>query len=329
MTTVKYITLISGLLLALLMTSCEEKEYRIPEAPFGLQNDCIKHSLGPNVAGTYMEFAYAMAIRPEEGKIVSAEVEASIPGDTGTYLSHLSLHTDGAGNDVGVAMGEPSVTTNGKSKVEFTTDTSAATLRYYYQVPEEAMGQIVTFTFSAKANNGETVTYDMGPYEMSKMDMKLDLKAKNNEACYISIEDMRVYDAQEAAAQPDKIDLIYLYRSMENVTFEHALVSPSADVKYLPDVDLPGGMNNQSRLIKAWDVRDQQLARLQYGVFIDDVDLLDKDFENAPDFAITMREEAGLWVQTADGRYNAYIFINSVDNANQELTFSIKRLERN
>lgn len=327
MTTSKYITLISGLLIVLLLTSCEEKEYRIPEAPSGLQNDCIKHSLGPNVAGTYMEFAYAMAIRPEEGKIVSAEVEASIPGDTGTYLSHLSLHTDGAGNDVGVPMGDPSVTTDGKSKVEFTTDTSAATLRYYYQVPEEAMGKTVSFKFSAKANNGETVTYDMGPYKMSMMDIKLDLTVKDNETHYISIEDMRVYDAEEAAAQPDKIDLIYLYRSMENVTFEHALVSPSADPKYLPDVELPGGMNNQSGLIKAWDLRDQQLARLQYGVFIDDVDLREKDFENAPDFAITMREEAGLWVETANGKYRAYLFINSVDNGGESLTFSIKRLE--
>ena len=71
-----FISVLAGLFL----TSCEDEEYAIPVLPSGLQNDCIKRSLGPNVVGLDIEFAYAMAIKPTEGHIVSASVEASIPG---------------------------------------------------------------------------------------------------------------------------------------------------------------------------------------------------------------------------------------------------------
>lgn len=137
------------LAMLLFMAGCKKEEYALPTAKDVLQNDAIKRTLGPNIVGNQIEFAYAMAILPEKGKLVSAQVEASLPGASGTYLENKSYYTNTSGNDVGVEVGEPSVTNDKITVVNFNKDTSAATLRYYYVVPEEARGQSVSFTFSA------------------------------------------------------------------------------------------------------------------------------------------------------------------------------------
>jgi hypothetical protein len=46
----------------LLLGSCKEEAYEIPKAKDGLQNDIIKRSLGPNVVGATIDFAYAAHI---------------------------------------------------------------------------------------------------------------------------------------------------------------------------------------------------------------------------------------------------------------------------
>ena len=312
-----------------LLTACKDEEFQIPTASEDLQNDLIKRSLGPNIVGGTIEFAYAAGIIPEKGKLVSVSVEASIAGAAGTYIDNKSYSTNSSGADVGVVIAEPSTTTDKVTEVVFNTDVSAATLRYYYKIPEEARGKAVTFKFSAKSSNGETVVYQTAAYEIRRMDMQLDLIAKDAANCYISIADMKTYDAAFAAANPGKIDLVYLYRALTNVTYAHSLVAPSADPIYLPSFTLPAGLTNRSKIVKAFTVRDQQLARIQYGVFVDDADLLAKDFDSAPDFAINLRAEGGIWVQTADGKYNAYIYINSVNNTTKEMKISIKRLAIN
>jgi hypothetical protein len=58
----------------------QEGSIRTPVAKDVLQNDVIKRSMGPNVTGTAIEFAYAMALPHTKGKLVSAEVEATIAG---------------------------------------------------------------------------------------------------------------------------------------------------------------------------------------------------------------------------------------------------------
>jgi hypothetical protein len=307
------------------MMACEEEEYAIPAAKENLQNDAIKRTLGPNLVGLDLEFAYAMALAPGKGKLVSAQVEASIAGATGTYLENNSYHTGNGGEDVGAKIGEPSATEGKITTVTFTADTSAATLRYFYRIPEEARGKQVSFNFSAKSSNGETVTYAMGPYTIAKMDMALDLVVKDADASFISIADMAVYKAADAAAKADKIDLVYLYRSIPNITFAHALVSPAADAQYLPGVTLPAGVNRSTKVSKAWALRDRHLARQQYGIYIDDLDFQQLDLSGAPNYAINLKAEAGTWVETADGKYRAYIYVNKVDNTNKTATISIKR----
>src|SRR5688500_6191261 len=130
----------SSLLMAvvLIAAGCEKEEYAIPTPKEVLQNDVIKRSLGPNIVGQQIEFAYAMAILPDKGKLVSAQVEASVPGAAGTFLEHRSFSTNGSGVDVPVTVGTPSVNSGPTTTVTFNRDTSAATLRYYYVVPEEA-----------------------------------------------------------------------------------------------------------------------------------------------------------------------------------------------
>lgn len=322
---VKYKISLIILSLSLILISCESNEYTVPEANTEFQNDCIKRSLGPNVIGLDLEFAYAMAMGYDRGRILSAEVTASIPGEAGTYLEHRSFHTDNSGNDIGVVIAEPSVTSENKTRITFTRDTCAATLRYYYKIPESARGKSVSFTFSSTASTGESVSYQMGPYQVTKMDMKRDIVLYNDNKCYFSIAEMEVYDETEASSRTDKIDLVYLYRSIPGISFNHALISPDANAEFLQGKVIPSGINNSTLIQKTYGLRDRHLARLQYGVYVDDKDFETLNISDAPNYSIDLRAEYGIWTQTVDNKYRAYIYVNSVNNEAQTMTISIKR----
>jgi hypothetical protein len=318
----------TSLLVALLlfMVGCKKEEYALPVAKDVLQNDAIKRTQGPNIVGQNIEFAYAMGILPEKGKLVSAEVEASIAGASGTYLENNSYYTNGSGVDVPVLVGSPAVTSATTTTVTFTKDTSAATLRYFYVIPEEARGQTVSFTFNAKSSDGETVSYKLGPYSISKMDMVRNLTVTDGTNAFISIEDMAVYNAATAVTKADKIDLVYLYRNITTSAFNHALISPAADPQYLPGVTLPAGVNKSTALQKVFNLQDHNLApTLQPGIYIDDIDFEKLDLSTAPNFALNLKALAGTWVETADKKYKAYIFINSINNTTKSAVISIKR----
>lgn len=319
---IQYTTAIAAV--AVMFASCADKDYEVPVPKNELQNDAIKRNLGPNMAGLPVEFVYAMALPADKGKLVSAQVEASIAGAPNTYLEHRSFYTNGSGQDVGVVVATPSENKGNVTEVTFNKDTMAAALRYYYYPEASARGKEVTFKFTARASNGETVSYDLGPYKISNMEMKKSISVADGGAMYISIGDMTAYSAADAAANADKIDLVYLYRSSPS-SFGHSLVAPAADAEFLPGVTLPAGVNRDAKLMKVWELRDQQLSDDQYGVFIDD-----SDFEklnlgaDATDHVHGLVEDHGVWVETADGKYRAYIFINKA-NADATGTISIKR----
>jgi hypothetical protein len=315
-------TWISAVLL-LTIAACKKEKYALPTGRTELSNDAIKRTLGPNIVGLPIEFAYAMAIPADKGKIVSAQVEASIEGASGTFLQHNSYYTNGSGVDVGVPVGTPSVNAGAVTTVNFNKDTNAATLRYTYVVPEAARGQSVSFTFTATADDGSKATYKLGPYTVSKMDIKRLIPVTNGNAAYISIADMAVYNTANVAANAAKVDLVYLYRATPS-TFAHALVSPAADAQYLPGVTLPTGVNKNTKVLKVFNLQDYNLARIAVGVYIDDADFQKLDLTTAPNYAINLKGEAGTWVETADGRYRAYIFFNSV-NSNGSAVISILR----
>jgi len=320
----KYI-LTCTMTVVLFMAGCKKQEYALPTAKDVLQNDAIKRTLGPNIVGQTIEFMYAMAILPSKGKLVSAEVEATIAGGPGTYLENNTYSTNQSGVDVGIAVGLPSSTSGIKTTVTFTKDTSASTLRYFYVIPPEARGKTVSFKFTVKSSDGATASYQLGPYTVANMDMVRNLAVSNNNLAYISIEDMKVYNAADAATNAAKIDLVYLFRNISTSAFNHALVSPAADTIYLPGITLPAGVNRNTKLIKVFNLQDFNLAQLQFGIYIDDQDFQQLNFSTAPNFGINLRQEGGVWAETADGKYRAYIYINSVTTAGTAL-ISIKRL---
>jgi hypothetical protein len=323
----KYIHLLPALLMLCILIGCEEDKYEVPSVKREFQNDVIKRTLGPNLVNNNIEFAYAMAIPADMGSIVSAQVEASIAGAPGTYLENRAFSADGGGNDKAVQIGDPSSTEGTLTSVTFARDTFAVTLRYFYRIPEEARGQSVNFTFSATDTNGKTVSMAMGPYTVASMDMILDQTVTDNTAMYISISDLAIYTAAQAAANPEKIDLVYLYRAAP-ATFAHALVAPAADPTYLPGVTLPAGVNKDAKIIKTLNLRDQHLARLQFGIFIDDVDFQNLNTSTASNFATNLKNESGAWIETADGQYRAFIYINAVNTApTRNMRISMKRLQ--
>jgi hypothetical protein len=313
--------------LFLVISGCKkEKPYALPVAKDALQNDCIKRTIGPNMVTQNIEFAYAMALPRTKGKLLSAEVEASIAGAPGTFLENRSFSTGGGGNDVAVVVGSPSVTSGTKTTVTFTVDTNAATLRYYYVIPEAARSKTVSFTFTVKSSDGETATYSMGPYTIAKMDMARNLTVTDGNAMYISIGDTAVYNNATVAANAAKVDLIYLYRVVTGITFAHALVAPAANPIYLPGVTLPTGVNRDTKERKVFNLQDHNLSpNQQYGIYIDDVDFQQIDLSNDANFAINLKADAGVWVETADHKYRAYIFVHSVNNGAKSALISIKR----
>jgi hypothetical protein len=325
----KYFYNITWLLcLVLLAAACSEDDYETPVAKNALQNDCIKRSLGPNIVGSQIEFAYAIALPQSLGSLSSAKVEASIAGAAGTFLENRAFYTNTSGIDTPVKIGEPSSTSGGLTEVTFSRDTFATTLRYFYVVPEEARGQSVKFKFSGTDSNGTTVSYDMGPYTISSMDMVLDRVVTDNAACYISIADMAVYTAAQAATIPDKIDLVYLNRTITGVSYGHALVAPAADPAYLPSITLPAGVDNNTKVIKNLNLRDYQLARQAIGVYIDDLDFKQLEMSTAANYMINLSSNNGAWIETEDGKYRAFVHINSVTTGTPKtMTISIKRLQ--
>jgi hypothetical protein len=309
---IKFPALILIMLTSLL--ACTKQEYTIPDPVSQLTNDCIKRTIGPSIVSLPLEFAYAMALPKINGKLVSAEVEASIAGASGTFLEHRSFYTNSSGVDVPVTIGTPSTTVDKLTKVTFNVDTNASTLRYNYVIPEEARGKSVSFTFTATSSDGKTATYKMGPYAISKMAIKKNLAVSNGVNAYISIEDMAVYNATAAATNAGKVDLVYLYRATPT-TFTHALVSPGADAAYLPGVTLPSGVNRSTKLRKVFNLQDRNLSNLQYGIYVDDIDFTQLDMVDMPNYALGLRAEAGVWVETTDKKYRAYIFVNSINAA--------------
>lgn len=319
----RYHFILTLLVIGTLFSCTKNEEYKIPDAVSDLTNDCIKRSLGPNIASLPIEFVYAMALPKGKGKLISAEVEASIEGAAGTFLENRSFFTNSSGFDVPIVVGSPSFKDGKISRVTFIVDTNAASLRYYYVPPASAKGQEVSFTFKAISSNGATVTYKMGPYKISKMDIRRNIAVSNNNISYISIEDMTAYNATAAAANAAKIDLVYVF-STTPAAFLHGLVSPGSNPVNLPGITLPAGLNRKSKLQKTFNLQDRNLAQLQFGIYVDDIDFQQINLSTSPDFAIGLRAEAGAWVETQDGKYRAFIFLNSV-NANGSAVLSMLR----
>jgi Domain of unknown function (DUF4466) len=284
-----------------------------------LKNDVIKKSIGPNLVNDTIKFAYAMGI--PGGKLVSASVDATIPGAPKTGFGPYSWRTDNNGNDVPVLVAKDCLT-NGKISGATFIDTCASTLRYNYAIPEEARGKSVSFNFSCKGNNGEVVSFSTPEYKMSKMDIQRNITLVTGGACYLSIKQMKAFTMAEVLANnlAGEIDLIYFYSATSGIG--HSLVSPATSPEYLYTALVPA---DSTKVSKRRDVRDSQLGSA-YSEFIDDL-----DFEtlvissNEQNFIYGFAANAGAFVSIGSAKYMAYLFVNSIDNTNKKMVISIKR----
>lgn len=335
------------------LASCSDDESS------NVKNDFMKKTTSPAIVGETIEFAYAMGTT--SGRLSTAEAVASVSGVQGTGFGLYSYFT--ARNAVSyngvnyVAGAEVPVQTVRETSTSGTTTTAsmmekvethymnpvvalgasqsdlvAATLRYYYVVPEEARGKEFSLRFTAKSTEGELASYQTPAYKVSKMDMKRLIAMKNNEACYFSIADMKAYTKAEVESQnlSGKIDFVYMYQAqLGGFTYNHAFVSPGTDPKFVAiPANIPSGWTkNKTLMEKRVDVRDAQLKGSMPNVYIDDIDFETLNLDAAVDYVLDCKAEEGAFMKTADGKYAAYIFINSLPTANngQTFTVSIKR----
>lgn len=314
---------------ALIGVACDDDPVLLKDPVSALSNDCIKRSLpvAPNIVGNEIEFAYAMAIPNEQGKLSSAQVVSSIAGASGTYFDPNSYYINSSGQDIPVKVCSDSQTSGATTSINFTVDTCAATLRYYYMIPEEARGKEVQFQFSVKADNGQVAEYKLGPYKISKMDMTKNLSVTNDN-CYLSFsnegEAVHIYSKADLQADPSlaaKIDIMYVYSKKSDLS--HAFYTSSSPKEYMGEAELPSGFVNNTKMIKIYGLQDRQLSDLQYSKFVDDLDFETIDMSKGINYILGLKEEAGTWIETADGKYRAYVYINKASASG--VTVSAKR----
>lgn len=320
-----------------------------------MKNDLIKKTVAPAIAGEKIEFAYAMGA--QEGQLGKAEAIASIAGAEGTNFelnSWFTARNKMVVNGVTYQAGEnipiqtvKEVSTNGATSsatmmekvdqhymnptVAFGTTQApliAATVRYAYVVPAEAKGKNISFTFASTSSTGAKASYSTPSYPVSKMDMKRLIEMTNQEACYFSIEEMKAYTKEEVATQnlANKIDFIYIYQDKLNgFDYKHSFVSPGTDPKFIAISGIiPTGASNKTLMEKHANVRDAQLKGDIPNVYIDDIDFQTLNLSEAVDYALTFSKDDGAFMKTADGKYAAYVYVNSIDNSGK-MTVSIKR----
>lgn len=321
---IKYSLLVCLLALTGFLMSCEKDPILMKDPVTELSNDCIKRTLPtqPNIVGEVIEFAYAMAIPSKLGKLTSAQAVATIAGADGTRFDPNSYHTNNSGADVPVLVCNDSQNSGATTSIQFSADTCAATLRYYYVIPEAARGKDVSFKFSVKSSNGQTAEYELGPYSISKMDMSLNQTLTHGDKCYLSFhnpgEAVHVYSEAEAGSA--EIDLVYGYSTLSDIN--HAFFTPGAPAELHPGITVPSGAGN-SKLVRVYNLQDRQLSNLNNAKFIDDLDFVKQDFTGFTTYALRMGEQYGVWVETADGKYRAYVYVNSVKT--NTMTVSVKR----
>ena len=335
--------------LALSCLSCSDDD------DSALQNDWMKKTVAPAIVGEKIEFAYAMGTT--EGQLNKAEAVASIAGAEGTNFEPYSWFTARtkieigdkvyqAGEDVPLLTVKEASTSGALStatlmdKIDETymrpsvpygtnpVPMIAVTLRYAYVVPEEAKGKNISFTFSSTSSTGAKASCNTQSYKVSKMDMKRLIEMQSEGTCYFSIADMKAYTKEEVTTLnlTDKIDFIYLYQEkLDGYDYKHSFVSPATDPKYIAISGIvPVGATNKTSMEKRANVRDAQLKGDAPNVYIDDIDFETLNLDEAVDYALTFSKDDGAFMKTADGKYAAYIYVNSIDNSGK-MTVSIKR----
>ncbi len=293
-----------------------------------LKNDLLKINFAPLIIGQKIQFDYAMGTL--SGKLKTAWAEASIAGADGTGFEAYSWFNNIHGIDVPVKVADDLNTVNNVSTATFIVDTTAATLRYFYVIPDEARGRKLSFVFSSQTTLGDKTSRSSDEYKVSLMEMKR-LINLTKDTCYFSIADMKAYtrDEVESGNLQSKIDFIYAYRdSLNGFAYGHCLVSPATEAKFRPaDLIIPSACTNYTKMEKQYN-KDGQLKGSDIpSIYLSDNDLKTVDLTEAPDFVLHFINDGGAFMETQDGTYVAYVYFNSANVLKGMATISIKRLE--
>lgn len=325
--------IISGLLIsAVFAASCKKDD-----TPNPLKNEYIIRTVSPMIVGQKIDFAYGAGSL--NGGLSSMQVVASIPGDAGTAFETVTHRTVNA-VDLTTTVATSSVT-DGATSTAMLIDTNATTLRYAYVVPEAARGKQVSFTFSAKNKAGNQASTRTPEYTISNMSMarNITLVGTAAGARYFSIADMKAYTQAEVDAGnlSGKIDFVYAYAATVTptttaYTYGHSLVSPAASSAYFPNgFTLSSGWTKNSTLMEkkiGTTVYDGQLkGDANINIYVADLDLQRQTFDGSVNYAITLANDGSVFMKTADGKYTAFIYINSVTNASSTAVISLKRYQ--
>ncbi|MFM1735969.1 DUF4466 family protein [Bacteroides uniformis] len=158
--------------------------------------------------------------------------------------------------------------------------------------------------------------------------MKRLIELENEGACYFSIEDMKAYTKEEVNALnlSGKIDFIYNYQAkLNDFDYAHSFVSPATDPKFIAISGIvPSGATNSTPMEQRANVHDAQLKGSNPAVYVDDIDFETLDLGGAMNYVLNLKKDDSAFMKTADGKWAAYIYVNSVDGSGK-MTVSIKR----
>lgn len=304
-----------------------------------LKNEFIKRTVSPLIVGERLEIAYGAG--STNSVLSSMQVIANIPGAAGTGFETVTHRTVNAA-DITATVATSSITKDAVSTAMLI-DTNATTLRYIYIVPEAARGKQVSFEFSVTSKNGEKAASSTPYYNVSKMSMarNITLTGTATGARYFSIADMKAYtQAQvDSGNLSARIDFVYAYAATVTpgstaYTYGHSLVAPAAPAAYYPaGFNIPAGWTKNSTPMEkksGTTVYDGQLkGDANNTIFVDDQDLQKQLFDGSPNFAITLAADASIFMKTADGKYTAFVYINTVNNGTSTSVISLKRYANN
>jgi hypothetical protein len=157
------------------------------------------------------------------------------------------------------------------------------------------------------------------------MDIQRNITLITGGACYLSIKQMKAFTIAEVLTNnlAGEIDLIYFYSASFGIG--HSFVSPATSTDFTYGVTIPTMSTNGTKVSKRRDVRDGQLGS-PYSQFIDDLDfetlIIDDDAQN---FVYALAVPYGAFIATGDGKYKAFIYVNSIDNKTGKMVVSMKR----
>lgn len=297
--------------LCLLALSCKKEGITVATE---LGCDCInRYYYEPFIVGTQMEFAFAMYMPKGSGRLNSAEVICSIPGAEGTSLENYAYSTDDYGQDLPHRIGDRCVVDGNKYTVSFDVDTVATTLRFHYVVPEEARGRKVDFNFAVSDSNGKKAEYDITDCEIREMEMKLDIPL-TPERCFFSLEELNSYTKAEAEEKNVQIDFLWGYSGLFSDKGDRSFIgNPArvADYGQFFTAPIPRTAVDTPKMMR-YNILDHQLARQEFsGFYIDDRDFRTLNINCSTSIIIGLQNRTGFWVESADGKYRAYVYCNS------------------